>query len=93
MVIIIKDAVEVVFASALFINALMFIPQIILILRTKNVTGLSFLTFLGFNLIQVAILAHAIIKHDLILMMGMIFALITCGTITTLIIYYKHRNI
>ncbi|EKD99457.1 MAG: hypothetical protein ACD_22C00254G0003 [uncultured bacterium] len=89
---IIKNLVEICFSTALFINALLFIPQIVKILRDKETKGLSLLTFGGFSLIQILAVLHGYFKHDYVMLFGFTLSLITCGTVTVLIIFYKLKQ-
>jgi len=70
--------VEFFFSLGLFINAGLFVPQVVKLYRTKNTQGLSLLTFGGFNLIQIFAVLHGIINHDRILILGFSLSLITC---------------
>ncbi|MDR1474214.1 MAG: hypothetical protein LBS38_00780 [Endomicrobium sp.] len=88
-----KYFVEFCFSLGMFVNAVLFFPQIVKLFKTKNVEGLSLLTFIGFNIIQFFSLLHGYIHKDYIFMFGMTLSLILCGTITFLIILYKFRNI
>lgn len=85
--------VELFFSLGLFINAGLFVPQIIKLYRSKNTQGLSLLTFGGFNLIQIFAVLHGIINHDRILILGFSLSLITCGMVTILLIWYKIKPI
>ncbi|KTC79801.1 hypothetical protein [Legionella cherrii] len=78
------------FSICLIANAALYIPQIFALLKVKNSEGLSLFTFLGFNMIQLFTLFHGWIVNDLILAVGCIFSLITCGTVSWLIAYYKY---
>lgn len=79
------DFIDVIFSVALFINACLFIPQIIKILKTKETNGLSLITFGGFNLIQLAALLYGIVHADYVMIAGYTMSLFTCGTVTLLI--------
>lgn len=85
-----KIVIETLTSIALFINAALFLPQIKLLLKTKKSDELSLTTFLGFNLIQLLTLLHGFIGGDRILVYGMSLSLLTCGSISFLIIYYRH---
>ncbi len=85
--------VEFFFSLGLFINAGLFVPQVVKLYRTKNTQGLSLLTFGGFNLIQIFAVLHGIINHDRILILGFSLSLITCGMVTILLIWYKAKPI
>jgi MtN3 and saliva related transmembrane protein len=81
--------IEFIFGLALFVNALLFVPQIIQLLRTKNADGLSLITFAGFNLIQLFTVLHGYLHHDYLLMVGNLMSLLTCGIVACLIVKYK----
>lgn len=84
--------IETVFAFGLFVNAALFIPQILELYRVKSSKSLSITTFLGFNIIQIFTILHAYIHGDNILLLGNLLSLITCGTVTVLIIVYRSRS-
>ncbi|MBN9228563.1 MULTISPECIES: hypothetical protein [Legionella] len=81
--------INVGFSICLIANAALYIPQIFILLKVKTAKGVSFLTFLGFNIIQLFTLLHAWVINDFILAVGCILSLITCGTVSWLIAYYK----
>ena len=83
--------IEFVFACGLFANAVLFIPQAREIYKTKSSQGQSLLAFTGFNAIQLFTTLHACIHEDSILLIGSLLSLVTCGTVTFLIVLYKIR--
>jgi len=87
-----KDLIEFAFGSALFINALLFIPQAIKIFKTKSTKGVSFITFFGFLLIQLAVVLHGVIHQDYVLVVGYLVSMITCGAVVALILTYGKRH-
>jgi MtN3 and saliva related transmembrane protein len=87
-----KYFIEIVFSVGLFINALLFIPQIIRLYKTKNAQGVSLLTFAGFNVIQLFTILHAYLHKDYLLMIGFLLSIITCGTVTLLILLYRREG-
>jgi MtN3 and saliva related transmembrane protein len=87
-----KYFVEVCFGLGMFVNAVLFFPQGVKLLKTKNVEGISLITFVGFNIVQLFGLLHGYIHKDYIFMCGMLLSLTLCGTITFLIILYKFRK-
>ena len=89
----IRAIVEFIFGAALFINALLFIPQSIRILREKNAESVSLTTFLGFLLIQFAIVLHGIIVHDLILIWGYIISMLSTGLVVVLTLKYRNKQV
>lgn len=84
--------IEAVFSLALFINALLFLPQALKLIQQKKSGDISFTTFAGFNLIQLAMIAHGILVHDYLLVWGMMLTFVTCGFVSFLIIYYRVKN-
>ncbi|MDR3195573.1 MAG: hypothetical protein LBT58_02130 [Endomicrobium sp.] len=86
-----KFFVELCFGSGMFINAVLFTPQIARLLKTKNSKGLSLITFIGFNIIQLFGFLHGYIHNDYIFMLGMLLSLMLCGCVTFLIILYKFK--
>jgi len=90
---ILKDSIEFIFSFALFANALLFIPQAIKISKEKAAEEISLLTFLGFLLIQFAIVLHGIINHDYLLMIGYLLSMLSCGAVVALTMFYnKHQS-
>jgi MtN3 and saliva related transmembrane protein len=84
-----KNFIEVMFALSMFINAALFVPQAVKIYKTKYVKGISKVTFLGFNIIQIFTILHAYINCDYILMFGFILAFLASGIVTFLVFSYK----
>lgn len=87
-----SDIIQAIFSLALFINAVLFIPQSIRIIREKSAKGLSLITFIGFFLINLAIVLHGIIEHDFLLTWGYIASLVTIGAVVILILLYRKRQ-
>jgi MtN3 and saliva related transmembrane protein len=54
------------FGMAMFINAALFLPQVIKLYKTKSTKGLSLITFIGFNIIQLSSILHGYIRKDYI---------------------------
>lgn len=82
--------IEFGFSISLLVNAILFIPQVITLLKTKNAEGLSLITFMGFNVIQVFTLLHGLITHDYLLVGGYLLSLLTCGAVSVLVVYYRY---
>jgi MtN3 and saliva related transmembrane protein len=80
-----------IFAFGLFINAALFVPQIVKILKEKSAKGVSLSTFLGFWLIQIFIVLHAVLVKDYLLLVGYLLSIITCGMVVFLIILYRNN--
>ncbi|CAN5218405.1 hypothetical protein BH10PSE19_BH10PSE19_02850 [soil metagenome] len=87
-----KWFIEISFSLGLFINALLFIPQVIKLYQTKNSQELSLLTFGGFVIIQFLTFLHGYLHRDYLLMVGYFMSLATCGLVVVLIINYRLRR-
>ncbi|MGA2655127.1 MAG: PQ-loop domain-containing transporter [Gammaproteobacteria bacterium] len=84
--------IETIFSLGLFINAALFIPQIMRLHQKKDSKELSLLTFGGFNFIQLFTILHGYLHQDYLLMGGFIASFITCGIVTGMIVYYRLVN-
>lgn len=84
--------VDFFFALGLFINAILFIPQIIRLWRFKDPTGVSFITFAGFDAIQLFTIFHGMLVRDDLLTYGTFLSLITNTIVVLQIIYYRIQN-
>lgn len=78
------------FSISLLVNAALFIPQIIALVKKKSSEGVSLITFAGFNIIQLFTMLHGFIHQDYLLAFGYLLSIITCGTVSLLIVYYKY---
>ena len=87
-----KQFVAVVFGLGLVCNALLFVPQVLALWRKKNSEGVSLLTFGGFSVLQAIGIVHGFYQHDRSLVLGMAASLITCGTVTSLTLFYRLRR-
>ncbi len=83
------NVIEAGFSIGLFANAILFLPQIIRLVRVKNAKSLSLLTFGGFSLIQLFVVLHGFIMKDYLLTIGYFISLVMCGTLTGLIVFYR----
>ena len=86
------EFVELAFSCSLFANALFFVPQIIKLLKEKNSEGISLVTFIGFNIMQLCMAAHGYIVQDFKLMFGMLLSFVTCFIVVVLTIFYKYQK-
>ena len=85
--------VQIMFGFSVFLNALLFVPQAINILKSKSANNLSLLTFLGFNFIQLFTILHGYLTKDYTLMIGFALSFITCGFVTVLILRYRKNYV
>lgn len=86
------NIIEFLFSFALFVNAVLFIPQAVKIFKSKTAKSISLLTFVGFLLIQLATIFHGVIVHDYLLVTGYLFSIVTCGAVILLAFVYRDRN-
>mgnify|MGYP001040437994 FL=1 len=77
-----KEIVAVAFGLGLLVNASLFVPQAVKILRSKSAKDVSLLTFGGFNLLQLIGIAHGYLQGDLSLLLGMVASFVACGAVT-----------
>ncbi len=87
-----KEIVAVIFGLGLLGNAMLFVPQVLAVWRKKSDEGISLITFGGFNLLQAIAIVHGIYQHDRALILGMVASLITCGSVTSLTLFYRTRR-
>ena len=91
MVIYVK-VIEILFGLALFVNAMLFIPQAIKVFKTKNGKSISLITFTGFILIQFVSVLYGLVKHDWILIIGYLVSMGTCGLVVVCALLYRENN-
>lgn len=78
------------FSISLLVNAALFIPQIISLIKTESAKDISLITFAGFNIIQLFTLMHGLYIGDYLLAAGYLLSIITCGSVSILICYYRY---
>ena len=88
-----KQIVAVIFGLGLLCNALLFVPQVVAVWRTKSDDGVSLITFGGFSVLQAIGIVHGLYERDLSLTLGMAASLLSCGTVTLLTIVYRLRRL
>ena len=87
----INKVIELGFTLSLFINAALFLPQAIKMVREKTSRGVSFITFFGFLLIQLWTALHGFLRKDYLLAYGTILSMVACGGVSLLIVYYRYK--
>lgn len=83
---------DIFFILGIFLNASLFIPQIILLHKTKKADNISLPMFLGFNLIELSTIIHGYMVSDYVLMWGYVLSLVSCVIATVLILRYKYAK-
>jgi MtN3 and saliva related transmembrane protein len=86
----IKGITTWLFGCGLVANALIFVPQLFLIWTTKQIEGISVVTFGTFCLVQLIGTLHGILQKDKAVAIGMGTSLITCGATTLSVIYLRY---
>jgi uncharacterized protein with PQ loop repeat len=84
------EIIEKTFFGALLVNALLFLPQIILLLRVKKSDSVSVFMFCSFAIIQVISIIYGYIKKDIYMVIGYSASLVTC--IITIFLIFFFRN-
>jgi MtN3 and saliva related transmembrane protein len=87
-----KEAVAFIFGLGMLLNAALFVPQAVHLWRSKTATGVSILSFAGFNTLQAIGALHGYFQHDRALMIGMLASLATCGSVTLLAAHYGGKS-
>ena len=87
-----KAFVALVFGLGMVVNALLFLPQALAIVRARRAEGVSIVTFLGFNAMQAVGVLHGYLEKDWPLVIGMFASLITCGAVTVLAVMFRGRR-
>ncbi len=82
---------DLLYGSALFINAALFIPQAWKIYTKKTVEETSFITFAGFNIVQFLGFINGIYNVDYALIFGQAISFLACGLVTLQIVIYKFK--
>jgi MtN3 and saliva related transmembrane protein len=89
----IRQIVAFVFGLGLIGNALLFVPQAVVVWRKKSGEGISLVTFGGFCILQILGVVHGAYEHDNSLIVGLGASFLTCGTATLLSIIYRVRRL
>ena len=83
---------SILFSSIFVIVGASFVFQTIGILKHKHVKEFSLTTFIGFNVIQIITAIYACYHNTPALLIGMLVYLVTSGTLTETILYFKCKN-
>ena len=88
----IQDLVSWLFGISLFVNAMLFFPQLFRLFKQKKSKDISLTTFGGFCVMQAIAVLYGYFKHDFILVWGYLISLLACGSVTFLICFYRLKN-
>ena len=84
--------IHILYGGAFLWTVVAAIPQILALLKLKDSSELSLITFLGFNFIQIVTIFHAYFYREWLLLIGVVLFLIAYGFISFLIAYYRLRT-
>lgn len=84
--------IKVYFSIGLVANFVLFLIQAWRLYKAKDSEGLSFITFFGFNLIQLSTILYGILTKDLFLTIGYILSFMACLITTILIPHYRKKR-
>ena len=79
------------FGIGLVVNALLYVPQIMRIIKEKGSRELSYVMFCGFLCLTFSQVVYGFFKHDWIMAWGNMLTFITCGTVVCLIFFYRKK--
>jgi PAS domain S-box-containing protein len=85
-----QTIVDFIVGVALFINAMLFIPQALRIYLDKSAKDISLVTFSGFIFINSVVAIHGYLHHDYILTVGYLLSAFACASVVMLSIYYRY---
>ncbi|MDF1794985.1 MAG: PQ-loop domain-containing transporter [Coxiellaceae bacterium] len=77
------------FGVGLFVNAMLFIPQLYRILKERSAKELSLIMFIGFCLTQLSAIAYGFVHDDWEIVVGFGLAFVLCFSITIFAIFYR----
>jgi MtN3 and saliva related transmembrane protein len=86
---IIKIIIEGQFGIGLIINAALYIPQLLRIVKEKGARELSLIMFGGFWFITLTQVIYGFYIHNIMLAWGTLLTLVTCGVVICLIFVYR----
>lgn len=85
--------IDTIFGAALFVNAILFIPQALKIYQQKRADSISFTMFFGFLVIQLSAVLYGVVHHDMLLMYGYILSAVCCGSVILLAASYRKSRV
>lgn len=87
-----QNIIGLLFIMVLVVNTLLFIPQIIYILRRKTDQALSTLTLGGWIFMQLTLLYYGIVNQNYLLAISGVFSLLTCVIMVVLSLRYRESE-
>ena len=89
VLIMLEQIITIIFAISNTANAFLYLPQILLLYKRKDSSGVSLLMFFCFCMVLLVTTLYGYTKQDYILATTSLLSLCACGTATTLIIIYR----
>lgn len=86
-----KLVMEGQFGIGLVINAMLYVPQIMRLIKEKRSNELSYVMFCGFLCLTLSQVLYGFFRHDWIMAWGNMLTFITCGTVVCLIFVYRKK--
>lgn len=86
-----QEIVAWLFGLGLVSNIGLFLPQAVKIWKAKSGAQVSFITFVGFNIMQAIALLHAYLQRDWFLFVGMIATFLSCLAVTVAAFIYRQQ--
>ncbi|MCW5590299.1 MAG: hypothetical protein KIT27_11640 [Legionellales bacterium] len=84
-----KTIIDILFGLGLFINALLFVPQLLRIVRVKSGHDISLLTFAGFFILNLISSIYGYYHSDWIMVIGYAVSALMCVLIVLATLIYR----
>lgn len=84
-----KRLIFIGFGLGQFINASLYLPQLLRLYQYKKADEISLTMYYGFNILQGFGILFARAAHDAYAVVGYVCALVLCGAVASLALYYK----
>jgi uncharacterized protein with PQ loop repeat len=89
---ILKNFFEILFGIAMIINAAVYIPQALKLIRMKHTKEVSLITFSSFTIFLFVQCVYALLRHDTHFLWGSLLVLMSSFSVTSLIIYFRVKS-
>ena len=87
-----QAVINILYELTMYGLVITFLPQIIRIIKKRNVEGISLIAFLGFGILQFISAVHGYYTHNTPLLISMILSMIATGIIVLQIVYYRVKH-
>jgi MtN3 and saliva related transmembrane protein len=86
-----KIVMEGQYGIGLLVNAMLYVPQILRLVKERASNELSYVMFCGFLCLTLSQVLYGFFRHDWIMAWGNMSTFITCGTVVCLIFIYRKK--